>query len=127
MLMAFGLGTLSASFQNASENLLVASGRTHVVLAANVVRLLTVVPATLLGYHLFGFDGFLWGALVANLPMMFYFYWEQHKQGLLDPRAELVRLGWALSTFAVCLVASRLLLHFTPPGLLHHALRLRDG
>ena len=121
--MVFGLGALSASFQNAAENLLVASGRTQVVLGANVVRLLSIVPATLLGYYWFGFQGFLWFSLAANLPVMLYFYWEQHRQGLLDGHAELVRLGWGLLVFALCLAVSTALLHLIPPGFLRHAFK----
>ena len=42
ILMVMGLGTFITSFHAASENLLVASGRTGTVLGANVVRLLTM-------------------------------------------------------------------------------------
>lgn len=123
MLMALSLGALSASFQNASENLLVASGRTHVVLIANVVRLFTIVPATLLGYYFFGFDGFLWCSVAASVAVLFYFFREQRRHGLLDLRAELVRAGWGLGVFALCLAVSKLLMPYVPLDFVHHFLK----
>ena len=123
VLMVFGMVSVVASFQNPTENLLVASGRTHVVLVANLVRLATLPASTLLGYYLFGFNGFLWASLGATLIVLAYFYWEQKRGGLLDARAERARFGWALGVFVVCLAASRLLLHVVPAGLLQHALR----
>jgi len=123
ILMAFGLVTVLSSFASPSENLLVAAGRTGVVLTANLVRLITIPASTLLGYHLLGFNGFLWASVVANAVVLAYYYGEQRRQGLLDARAEWVRFGWALGTFVVCVVVSNLLLHFMPAGLLQHALK----
>jgi hypothetical protein len=77
----------------------------------------------LLGYYWFGFQGFLWGSVVANLVVLTYFYREQKRQGLLDSHAEWARAGWALGVFVVCLVSSVVLVHFLPTGLLHHAAR----
>ena len=122
MLMVLALGGMLGAVQNASENLLVAVGRTHVVLVANIVRLFTILPGTLLGYFLFGFPGFLWFGLAASIPVTAYYFIEQRRQGLLDLRAELRRVGWALALFGACFVVSRLFLHFVPPGLLANAL-----
>jgi O-antigen/teichoic acid export membrane protein len=123
ILLVFGLVTVFSSFANPSENLLVASGRTQVVLIANLVRLATIPASSLLGYYWFGFQGFLWGSVVANLVVLTYFYREQKRQGLLDSHAEWARAGWALGVFVVCLVSSVVLVHFLPTGLLHHAAR----
>lgn len=123
ILMVFGLVTVFSSFANPSENLLVASGRTQVVLIANLVRLATIPASTLLGYYWFGFQGFLWASVIANVVVLAYLYWEQRRQGLLDSHAEWARAGWALGVFVACLVLSGVLLHFMPTGLLHHAPR----
>lgn len=123
VLMVLGLVSVVASFEHPSENLLVASGRTHAVLVANLVRVVTVPVTTLLGYHLFGFSGFLWGGLGATLIVLLYFYWEQRRSQLLDTRIELNRIGLALCTFLLCLAVSQLLLKLLPAGLLQHALR----
>jgi lipopolysaccharide exporter len=125
ILMVLGFGALMGSFQGTSENLLVASGRTHVVLVANILRVVTIAPVTLLGWYLFGFPGFVWASVVSGLPVLIYFYREQRKDGLLDHRAELRRFGWALLVFAVCFALSRGLLLFIPPDFLHHVLNLK--
>ena len=122
ILMVFGLGALVGSFQNASQNLLVAAGRTHVILVVNLVRLFTVVPATLVGYQMFGFAGFLWFATAAKLPALFYLLWEQRRQALLDIRVELVRFGAGLVVFVVCLIVSNLLLPSIPANFVQHVL-----
>lgn len=121
ILMVLGLGAIVASAQNASENLLVASGRTRVVLVANVVRLCSLVPASLLGYLLLGFEGFLWFSLAATLAPLFYFYREQRRWGLLDTKAELSHFGVALGVFLACLVVSHVLLALIPADWLHFA------
>jgi len=125
ILMILGLGAIVVSFQNASENLLVAYGRTHTVLVANVIRLCSIVPATLLGYYFFGFDGFLWFNLAGTLPLLAYFFREQKKYGLLDWKSELTYFGAALTVFLVCLGGSHLLLHFIPGTWLHLGLKHR--
>ena len=119
MLMVLALGSIVTSFQNASENLLVASGRTHTVLVANIVRVCSLIPITLLGYFLFGFNGFLWGTLVATVPALAYFYSQQRKLQLVSWREELMLLGVAALTFFVCLAASYLLRKLVPAELLH--------
>lgn len=123
ILMILGLGAMIAAFQNASENLLVASGRNHIVLLANVIRLASVIPATFIGYYLFGFYGFLWFNLAATIPLLGYFYREQNRLGLLDLRSELKLLGAAVLLFLACLAASHLLLALTPSGWLHLGLK----
>jgi O-antigen/teichoic acid export membrane protein len=118
-LMVLALTAVLSAFQNASENLIVAYGRTHIVLVANLIRLFTVIPATLLGYYLFGFDGFLWFTLLGTLPLTGYFLWEQHKYHLLDPASELRRLLLAGALFIASLVASRAVTLLLPPGWRH--------
>lgn len=127
ILMVLGLVSVVASFEHPSENLLVASGRTHAVLVANLVRLIAVPTSTLLGYYLFGFKGFLWGGLAAASIVLIYFYWEQRRSGLLNTRIELARLGLALLVFVLCLATSQLLMHLFPAGFLQHALMHRSN
>lgn len=123
ILMILGLGAVITAFQSTSENLLVASGRTHIVLVANVIRLCSVIPATFFGYYLFGFYGFLWFNLAATIPLLMYFYYEQRKFNLLNLKQELSLLGTALLVFLICLAASHLLLASIPPGWLHLGLK----
>lgn len=123
VLLVTGLGTIVTSFQNASENLLVASGPNHIVLVANIVRLCSVVPAALLGYYWFGFDGFLWLNAAATLPPMLYYYREQARYGLLNTKSELRLLLLALAVFLVAAALSRLLLLYLPTQWLHLGLK----
>jgi lipopolysaccharide exporter len=125
ILMAMGIGGLFGALQATSENLLVASGRTRVVLGANIVRLLTMLPATLIGYYLGGFQGFLWIGLLANLPVLGYYYFEQRRAGLLDLRAELRRFLVGVAVFVVCLAVSSLLYPHIPADFLRHALGMK--
>jgi O-antigen/teichoic acid export membrane protein len=123
MLMILGLGGIIIAVQNASENLLVASGRTHMVLVANIIRLCSVIPATFLGYYLFGFYGFLWFNFAATIPLLLYFYSEQRRLELLNLTEELKRLGAALAVFLLCLAVSHLLMAFVPANWLHLGLK----
>jgi O-antigen/teichoic acid export membrane protein len=123
VLMVLGLVSVVGSFEHPIENLLVASGRIHMVLMGNMVRLVTLPGFSLLGYYLYGFNGFLWGGLAGTLIVLAYFFWEQRRWGMLNAAAEWVRLGWAALVFGVCLAISRTLLHFLPTGLLLPGLR----
>jgi lipopolysaccharide exporter len=123
ILTVMGLGAVMSALQASSENLLVASGRTHMVLLGNVVRLFTVIPASILGYYLFGFYGFLWFGQAATVVLVIYFLRQQRRYGLLDLGKELRLLALAALVFAVCFSASRLLLAFIPADSLHLLLR----
>ncbi len=119
ILTVLALGAIIAAFQNASENLLVASGQTRVVLGANIVRVVSLIPAVVFGYHFFGFEGFLWCTTAAALPPLLYFYWEQWRNRLLQPLRELAGLGLCSVVFLACFGLSHLLLTIVPPGWLH--------
>jgi lipopolysaccharide exporter len=119
ILMVLALGSVVTAFQNASENLLVASGRTHTVLVANIVRVCSLVPITLLGYFVFGFTGFLWGTLIATIPVLAYYYSQQRKLELVSWKDELILLAIASLAFLVCLTTSLLLRRWVPAELLH--------
>jgi lipopolysaccharide exporter len=119
VLLVLGLGGIVASAQNSSENLLVASGRTHAVLVVNIVRLCSLIPASLLGSYFFGFEGFLWFNLAATLAPLTYFYRLQHRLGLLSLKHELLRFSVALAVCAACLLVSHEILATVPANWLH--------
>jgi lipopolysaccharide exporter len=119
ILMVLGLGALVSAFLNASENMLVASGKNHFVLAGNAVWLVSAIPASFLGYYTFGIEGFLWFNLAARLPSLIYFYYEQRRYGLLDLRYEIRLLSMSLGLFIGCLLISDLLLAVIPAEFLH--------
>jgi lipopolysaccharide exporter len=119
ILIVLGLGVVIAAFQNASENLLVAAGHSHVVLGANIVRVISLIPAVILGYHFFGFEGFLWCTMAAALVPLLYFYWEQWRNRLLDPLREAAGLGLCAAVFLACLALGHIALGLVPAGWLH--------
>jgi len=119
IMTVLGLGGVIEAFQSPSENLLVASGRTHAVLTANVVRIVSLVPAVILGYHFFGFEGFIWCTMAAAVPPLLYFYWEQWRNRLLNPFRELAGFGVCAVVFLICLGLSHILLGIIPSGWLH--------
>jgi O-antigen/teichoic acid export membrane protein len=123
ILMITGLAAILVAFQYASENLLVASGRSYVVLLSNIIRVCTIIPASLLGYYFFGLYGFLWFNVAAMIPLLIYFFWEQKRSGLLDLASELKRMGETLAVFLLCLGASQLVLKLFPEGWLHLGLK----
>ena len=123
VLRILGLGGIMYAFQNTSENLLVASGRSHAVLMANVIRLSFLVPASFLGYYLYGFYGFLWFNFLATIPLVIYFFFEQRKLGLLDIKSESRLLGAAALVFVASCAANYLLLLAVPSGWLHLGLK----
>lgn len=126
ILMAMGIGVFFGALQAASENLLVAGGHTRVGLIGNVVRLFTMLPTTLAGYFLFGFQGFIWVGLSANLLVLFYYYRAQRRAHLLDLGGEMRRIGVAFAVFAVCWAISSLIVPHIPPDLVRHALHLKS-
>jgi lipopolysaccharide exporter len=118
-LMTLGLGITMYSFQNASESLMIASGKTLVGLIGNMVRIFSLIPLSLVGYYFFGFHGFLWFSLAAGLPVSAYFYWEQHRQNLLDVRDEAIRVALAIGIFFSCIALSAVAMYFLPTGFRH--------
>jgi lipopolysaccharide exporter len=119
VLAILGLGGILYASQNASENLLVAAGRTHMVLAANIIRIVSVPACTSLGYFLFGFYGFLWFGVIAAIPVTVYMYYVQYRDGLLRLRKELELYALAVAAFAVAYGVARLILLVVPPQWLH--------
>jgi lipopolysaccharide exporter len=119
ILMVLSLGALLSAFLNASENMLVASGKNHYTLVGNAIWLVSAIPASLFGFHAFGFEGFLWFNLAARLPGLIYFYYEQKRYRLLILRYEIRLLLLALGVLLACLLLSHLLLAVLPATLLH--------
>lgn len=99
ILQAFALRSVSLAFYSSAENLLVASGHNHIGLMGNVLRALWLMPGVLIGYHWFGFRGFLLMAVLYNVPGLCYYYWLQAREGLVVLRYEIYRLALAAAVF----------------------------
>ena len=116
ILMLMALATVLGGFENPAENLLVAAGRTHVVLMSNVIRVVVLPITTLLGYYFFGFNGFLAGTLFPPLAVMAYCFFEQRRLQLLDHRIEARRLLEGLAVFVIAWVLGQVWLYLVPAG-----------
>lgn len=127
VLMVLGLGVVVSAFFNASENVLVAAGLTHAVLVGNALLLVSLVSASLLGYHLYGLKGFLWFNLGATFVPLGYAYYQQHKLKLLRPWVELRWMAIALGVFLICLLLSHTFLAVVPQNWLHLHLKHSVG
>jgi O-antigen/teichoic acid export membrane protein len=119
ILTVLSLSALLSAFLSASENMLTASGKNHYTLAGNAIWLVSAIPASLIGYYTFGFEGFLWFNLAARLPGLIFFYYEQRKYHLLNISYELRLLLFALCLFLACLLVSNFLLAVMPSTFLH--------
>lgn len=119
ILTVLAFGALFSAFSNASENMLVASGKNHYVFAGNAIRLISVIPASLLGFHFYGFEGFLWFNVAANLPGLAYFFFEQHRYKLLSLRYEIRFFAAALGAYFFIAAISYLIFIALPPNFLH--------
>jgi lipopolysaccharide exporter len=119
VLMVLGLATMVSAFLIASQNVLFAAGVTHSILVGNALTLVSLVPASLLGYYFFGLKGFLWFNLGASFAPLIWAHWKQHQLGLLRLRTELRWLALALGTFLFCLLLSHLFLAVVPHSWLH--------
>jgi len=127
ILMILGLGGIATAFLDSSQNLLVASGKTHLVLVGNVIRLVTIVPLTLAGYYFFGVLGFIWFGQISILAVALYFLYEQHRSGLLRFQSELSLVGTSLVVFGASWLLGHLLLAIAPARLLHLQFRGHKG
>ena len=119
VLMVLGLATMVSAFLSASQNLLFAAGVTHSILVGNALTLVSLVPASLLGYYFFGLKGFLWFNLGASFVPLIWVQWKQHQLGLLQLGTELRWLGLAFGTFLVCFLLSHCFLAVVPQSWLH--------
>ena len=117
ILMVLALGALLSAFLNASENMLIASGKNHYTFAGNAIWLGSAIPASFVGFY--AFQGFLWFNLAARLPSLIFFYYEQNRYELLDLKYELRLLLMALAVFFTCLLIGHALLAAVPPSFLH--------
>lgn len=106
ILQVFAMRSILATLAATSEDMLVASGRVRIQFYGNVIRLFWFIPAVLTGYWLFGFEGFLFMAMLEMLPTTLFYYFIQFKNGLMIMRYELVRLAFAAAVAGISYLAA---------------------
>jgi lipopolysaccharide exporter len=97
VLQAFMLRAMLLSLATPAEDLLIASGASHVMLVGNLFRALWMFVMSLAGYYFFGFMGFTYGAALSALPPLIYYWRLQRKSGMMIAKYELSKV-----TFAAC-------------------------
>jgi lipopolysaccharide exporter len=114
VLQAFMLRAVLLSLASPSEDLLFAAGQTHVMLVGNILRGVWLLSASLGGYMIFGFAGFVYGAALSGLPPLAYYLWVQHAKGFLITRYELYKVAFACLVATAAYLSSMLLLELLP-------------
>jgi len=119
ILQAFMLRATLLAIGSPSEDLLIATGEYQVILHGNVFRALWMFAASLTGYYLFGFMGFVYGAALSALPPLIYYFWLQAKHGMLTVKYECYRAAFALGIWVSAYLTSHVLLTSFPGMHLH--------
>jgi lipopolysaccharide exporter len=93
ILQALAFRGVMFAFLSSAEDMLVAAGRINVVLLVNVFRLAWLVPATLCGAYLFGFNGFLAAIALELVAPVLYVIRVQWSLNLFRSRDWLYKVG----------------------------------
>jgi O-antigen/teichoic acid export membrane protein len=123
VLQAFMLRAMLLSLATPSEDLLFASGRSHVMLVGNIFRASWMFAMSLTGYYFFGFTGFTYGAALSALPPLIYYWRLQYESGLMISKYELMKISFASCVAIAAYVSSSLIMMFLPMARIgiHHA------
>ncbi len=114
VLQALAFRGVLLSFASSAEDLLISAGEFHVILTGNVLRAAWIVVGSLVGYHFFGFLGFIYGLSLSGLPPLCYYLWLQKSKGLLIAKYELYKVAFALAVGIASYIGSALFLALFP-------------
>jgi lipopolysaccharide exporter len=114
VLQALAIRAVLLSFASPAEDLLISAGQFHVILFGNVLRAVSIVLGTLLGYHFLGFLGFVYGLSLSGLPPLVYYLWLQKSKGMLIVKYELYKVAFALAIGVTFYLGSTLFLSQFP-------------
>ncbi len=110
VLAAFMLRAALLALSSSSEDMLFATGETNIILIGNGLRFIWTIAASLAGYYLFGFAGFVYGVATNNLPPLVYNLWLQRRKHLLYPKYETYKVAYLCVVAACAYLASNLIL-----------------
>jgi O-antigen/teichoic acid export membrane protein len=122
VLQAFMVRAAVLSISSPAEDLLVAAGAPQVMLIGNVIRALWMLVASLVGYYLFGFIGFIYGTALNGLPALVYYFWLQQRKGYLVVRYETYKFFFVFVVAILAYVSSSILLLYWPKAPFRHSL-----
>jgi O-antigen/teichoic acid export membrane protein len=110
ILQAFMLRATLLALASPAEDLLIATGESQVILMGNVYRGVGMFIASLLGYFLFGFLGFIYGIALSGLPPLLYYLALQRRMNFLIPRYETYKIAFVSGVTILAYAASTFIL-----------------
>jgi O-antigen/teichoic acid export membrane protein len=114
VLQAFMLRASLLALASPAEEMLVATGESRLILFGNLFRAAWMFTASIAGFYLFGFTGFIYGAALSGLPPLIYYLWIQHKKGMLIVKYELYKVAFMVILAVAAFSASGLFLAIWP-------------
>ena len=94
VLRAVMVRTVLLSLALPSQEMLVAAGESQVILVGNTWRAGWLFTASFVGYWLFGFYGFIYGAALSGLPPYLYYLNVQARREILSVRGECLKVAF---------------------------------
>jgi lipopolysaccharide exporter len=119
ILQAFMVRAVLLALMMSANEMLIAAGQLQVYLVGAILRVVWLVAASLLGYRLGGFMGFVYGVALSSLLPLLYALWQQGKLRLLIMRYELYKVAFVLLAATLAYLASILLMPLLPLLPLH--------
>lgn len=104
ILTAFAVRSVLYALASSAEALLLAIGRINIGLIGNAVRFAWLIAASLIGYSVAGFEGFVYGVASEPLGALIVYLALQHRERLLDMRREVLRWAYASGIFVALYV-----------------------
>ncbi|HUZ33517.1 MAG TPA: oligosaccharide flippase family protein [Xanthobacteraceae bacterium] len=120
VLQAFMMRAGILAFAAPAEDLLIAAGDYKVILHGNVFRVIALFGASLVGYRLFGFLGFVYGTALSGMAPLAYYWWLQRRNKMMILKYEAYKLGFALVLTLSAHLTSGVILHLWPTISLRH-------
>lgn len=114
VLGAFMIRASLLALASPAEDMLFATGETHIILTGNVFQAIWMVIASLTGYHFFGFLGFVYGIGLSGLPPLAYYLWLQNRKGMLIVKYEIYKVAFLCGVGACAYLGSRLVMLVSP-------------
>ena len=114
VLQALAVRAVLLSLASPAEDLLISAGQFHIILVGNVLRATWIILGSLVGYHFFGFLGFVYGLSLSGLPPLFYYWWLQKSKGMLIVKYELYKVAFALGIAVTSYMGGALFLALFP-------------
>jgi O-antigen/teichoic acid export membrane protein len=114
VLQALAIRAVLLSLASPAEDLLISTGKFHVILVGNILRAAWIVLGSLIGYYFLGFLGFVYGLSLSGLPPLVYYLWLQKSKGMLIAKYEFYKVGFALGVGIASYLSSTLFLSLFP-------------